>query len=101
MIPILRGQNWYCPNCGLRDTTAGPRPNRYHTCPALHGLTAPLLPESVKAKVTAQLREADVGTELVQTAPEDGKPYMTVTTLRDEGQDVIVFAPTISINARA
>ena len=94
MIPLLDPvRRWYCPNCGLTDMTREARPHtRFHTCPKLRGLTAPMLPVGVKAKVTAHEREDYVGTERVQTDTE-GRPVMAVVTTRDNGQDVAVFAP--------
>lgn len=87
-------RHWSCPNCGLKDQTADPRlTNRFHTCPKLHGLTAPLVLEGTKAKVEAVERGDYVGSEQVQT-DENGRPVMAVKTTRDDGQDVAVFAPT-------
>ena len=89
-------ESWYCPNCGKRETiaaVAGPH-TRFHTCPKLHMLTAPMVPAGTQAKVEARLRDDYVGSEMVQTAPEDGKPYMSVVTTRDNGNDCLVFAPT-------
>lgn len=95
MIPLVSAiHEWYCPNCGLTDRTEEPRPHvRFHTCPSLRGLTAPLLPAGTKAKVTAHEREDYIGTERVQT-DDAGRPVMSVVTERDAGQDVVVFAPT-------
>lgn len=92
-VPIIGAvTRWYCPNCGLEDVTTRPQPNRFHTCPRLRGLTAPLLPVGVRAKVEAREREDYVGREQVQT-DENGRPVMSVVTTRDDGTDVIVFAP--------
>ena len=85
---------WYCPNCGLSDRTMEPKPHtRFHTCPKLHGLTAPMLEASVKAKVEAIDRPDYVRGELVQK-DDRGRPVMSVLTTRDNGTDAIVFAPT-------
>jgi hypothetical protein len=84
--------NWYCPNCGLRETTA-PKPNRFHVCAKLRGLTAPMLPEKVAGKVELNEREDYVGKERV-FLDRFGRPVMNITTTRDNGQDAIVFAPT-------
>ena len=90
VIPV---HDWYCPNCGLRDQTRETRPHsRFHICPKLHGLTAPMLPAGTKAKVEAREREDYVGTDTVQT-DDEGRPMMSVVTTRDDGQDVAVFAP--------
>ena len=101
MIPILDPvRNWYCPNCGLHDQTREAQPHtRFHACPKLRGLTAPMLPEGVAAKVEARDREDYVGNEMVQT-DENGRPVMSVVTTRDEGTDAIVFAPTATGGTR-
>lgn len=83
--------NWYCPNCPTVDQT-GPVQNRYHACPTLHGLLAPLLIVGTKAKVETREREDYIGTDKVQLT--EGRPVMSVVTTRDGGEDVIVFAPT-------
>jgi len=94
MIPLLSAtRRWYCPNCAVEDVTAASVPNRFHTCAGLRGLTAPLLLAGTRAKVTAHEREDYVGTEHVQT-DDAGRPIMSITTERDDGQDVVVFAPT-------
>lgn len=88
-------REWYCPNCGLEDVTVESRPHtRFHPCPKLRGLAAPMLAKGVAAKVELREREDYVGSERVQLDPEQGRPVMSVVTTRDDGQDVIVFAPT-------
>lgn len=84
--------NWHCPNCGLTEQTKV-LPNRFHVCPKLHGLTAPMLPGGVAGKVEVQERGDYVGTEKVFVAP-NGRPIMSVVTTRDNGMDTTVFAPT-------
>lgn len=87
-------QRWYCPACRATDVTTEPRPHsRFHTCPKLGFLTVPMVREGTKAKLEAHLREDYVGKEAIQT-DANGRPVMSVTTTRDEGQDVTVYAPT-------
>jgi hypothetical protein len=96
-IPILAPPvvDWYCPNCGLTDQTREPRVHvRYHTCPRLRYLSAPMVRKGVAAKVEVHERESYVGKELVQYDPERGRPIVSIETTRDEGNDLIVFAPT-------
>lgn len=89
---------WYCPNCDHKDVTEEARPHtRFHACSGLRGLTAPMLPAGTKAKVSAHEREDYIGNERVFL--HDGRPVMSITTERDDGQDVVVFAPTA--NGRA
>lgn len=96
----LRGE-WSCPNCIVKAFLPPPKPGQthLHTCPGLHGLTAPLLPPGVRAKVEIREREDYVGQETVRL--HEGRPVMSVVTTRDDGQDVIVFAPTASITGAA
>lgn len=91
-------RNWYCPNCGFTDTTKEARPHtRYHTCPKLRFLSAPLLQTTIKAKVELNEREDFVNGEQVFLDPERQRPVMNIITTRDEGTDAIVFAPTATL----
>lgn len=96
MTPLVTPENhWYCPNCRKEDVTHEPRPHvRFHICPRLRGLTAPMVPAGTRAKVELREREDYIGSEQVQLDPERGRPVMSVVTIRDDGQDVAVFAPT-------
>lgn len=90
---------WYCPNCGAQDATRELRPHvRFHTCPRLRMMSAPMLRKGVKAKVEAHDRDDYVGKDIVQVDGY-GRPIMSVTTTRDDGQDTIVFAPTATARA--
>ncbi len=92
-LAIAAVHDWYCPNCGKRDQTYEARPHsRFHVCPKLHGLQAPMLPAGTRASVTAVMREDYVGRDVVQL-DERRKPVMSVVTTRDNGQDVAIFAP--------
>ncbi len=101
-LPLLvTERNWYCPNCGKTDVTREARPHsRFHTCPKLRGLTAPMLPAGTRAKVEHVEREDYVGDEKVQLDPERGRPVMAVRTTRDNGQDTAVFAPVATGSAK-
>ncbi len=94
-IPLLKipYEDWYCPNCGLTDRVQKLPPNasRFHTCPKLHMLTAPLVRADVRAAVVAEERQEYLGRE-IQATGDDGIPYMAVRTIRDDGDDVAVNA---------
>lgn len=95
-IPLLGPlfTDYYCPNCGLEERIKGSLPpgsSRYHTCPQLHMLTAPLVRADVYAKVAAEERADYLGQE-IQATGDDGRPYMAVRTTRDEGDDLMVNA---------
>jgi hypothetical protein len=95
--PLLTGTVlWSCPNCDTEEVTAAYMPNRFHSCPGLHMLTAPLLRPGVKAKVEAEERQDYQGRELTHEA-DDGRVYSSVRTTRENGDDLAVLAPTAQL----
>lgn len=95
-------QRWECAHCNTRATTKG-QPNRYHDCPGLRGIMAPMTLEEERGKllVKAKVREDYVGNEVV-TYNEEGQPIMAVETVREDGSnDVAVFAPCATTRASA
>ena len=58
-----------------------------------------MVPAGTRCKVEAVEREDYVGKERVQT-DANGRPVMSVVTVRDDGQDVAVLAPTASGQSR-
>ncbi len=83
---------WECPRCKVTDVTRGPKLNRFHSCPALSGLTMPMVEANTRVKVTIVEREDYVGDETVTTV--GGRPIMSVVTQREDGSnDVVVYAP--------
>lgn len=87
-------QGWHCPNCGLTERTRPIPANagRFHPCPKLHGLTAPMIRDGVDCKVIA-LERGDYLRDSIQRHGDDGKPYMAVETVRADGStDRAVFA---------
>ena len=95
-VPLLVAhQDWYCPECGLEERTPPLPPNaaRFHTCPKLHMLTAPLVRSGSDCKLVANERGDYLGNE-VQKTGDDGKPYMNVETVHADGHnDLAVFSP--------
>ncbi|WP_433731011.1 hypothetical protein ACQP2Y_21590 [Actinoplanes sp. CA-051413] len=96
-VPLLEPAvtRWECPNCDLRDTTRETQLHtRFHACKGLAGLTAPMVREGERLKVTAREREDYIGAEDVRY-DANGRPVAQVVTERPDGSnDVIVFAPT-------
>lgn len=91
-VPLLHAvTSWECPNCDTKDTTRGLVPNRYHTCPGLHMLTAPLVRAGVRCKVEAEER-ADYLHGDIQATGDDGKPYMAVRTTYEDHDDLAANA---------
>lgn len=97
-------QQWRCPNCSLKDITPAPPPgtvaSRFHTCAGLKGLTAPMLPVEMDAKVTVREWGDYEHGELVQRDGE-GRPVSAVVTTRADGSnDTAVLAPSARFNWR-
>lgn len=89
--PVRR---WHCPQCGHSDATREPKPHsRFHTCPRLGFMSAPMLPAGTKGKLEIVERQDYIGREDVQLS-EDRRPIQSVVTTRDDGQDCTVYAPT-------
>jgi hypothetical protein len=93
-------QDWQCPNCGLADRTPAMPPNasRFHPCPKLHGLTAPLVRAGTDCKVTA-IERGDYLQGEEQRTGDDGRPYMAVETQHADGHtDLAVFAGVANLH---
>lgn len=101
-VVVLSGeQRWECPNCPATDVTRQAQPHtRFHACPGLNGLTAPMVPAGTRCKVEAVEREDYINGDLVQVDGQ-GRPVMSVITTRDDGQDCAVYAPTASARGDA
>ena len=99
---ITTWTEWHCPNCGKRDRTQNVGPHiRYHTCPRLRYLSAPMVRAGTHAKVEIREREDYVNGERVQLDPELGRPVMSIVTTRDNGQDCVVLAPSATSKGAA
>ena len=85
-----------CPNCGVTERVSpplAPGSSRFHNCPRLHGLSAPLVPVEADCKVEAVEREDYLGDE-IQAKGENGTPYMSIKTTHADGHnDLAVNAP--------
>lgn len=88
-VPLLRVpyEDWYCPNgCynAERVPAMPPGSTRFHNCPKLHGLSAPLERVGTDCKVVAIERQDYLGAE-TQATGDDGVPYMAVETQHADG----------------
>lgn len=99
MVVLLPPTVWVCASgCPAVDRTPGTVSNRFHRCPAMGGLTSPLVPQDSGARVRAVEREDYVGSEDVQHL--HGRPVMAIITERPDGSnDTAVLAPTAYIRA--
>jgi len=88
-VPLLKQyEDLHCPNCGLSERVLPlpPGQSKYHNCPRLHMLSAPLVPVAMDAKIVAEEREDYLNGE-VQATGDNGRPYMAVRTVRADGSD--------------
>jgi hypothetical protein len=91
---VVAEHRWVCPNCPAVEVTHEAQPHtRFHTCPGLQGLTAPMVEAGSKVRVTAREREDYIGNEKV------GRVMSVVTERADGSNDVAVFAPTATAKA--
>lgn len=90
--------DWHCPQCGKTARTR-PVPNRWHQCPRLKGINVQMLRKGVAGSIRIVERQDYVNGDRVQLLGEDKRPVMSVVTVRDSGQDVVVYAPTASAKA--
>ena len=88
-------QEWYCPKCTEAARTVDDA-IPVHKCQYGNGLISPLVRSGTKAKIIVVEREDYVGRERVQ-ADANGRPVMAVSTVRDEGEDRIVFPATATV----
>ena len=96
-------REWGCPNCASRQQTREAAPHvRFHPCPGLKGVLAPMIEVGVRARVIAVVREDYVGAERGITYDDDKRPIMSVVTERPDGSnDCAVFAPVAEASWRA
>lgn len=93
MIPETR---WECPNCILTDVTREARVHsRMHNCAGMKGLSTPMVEAGTRCKVEAHEREDYLGADDGWVRLDgEGRPIMSVTITRDDGEDCAVYAPT-------
>lgn len=100
MTVILgQSQKWSCPNCDAYAVTFA-QPNRFHNCPGLAGIMAPMVLAGSDVQVRAVEREDYVGDSIVHY-DGNGRPIMSVVTERPDGSnDCIAFADTAQMDGR-
>lgn len=92
-------KEWECPRCPQQHITNEAAPHLpYHQCPGMRGAFVPFVERGVKADLRINRREDYVGTDTVWT-DGDGIPVMSVTTMREDGEDCMVFAPCANVRA--
>lgn len=93
-------KHWECPECGVQNVTHEARPHtQFHACSKLKGAWAPLIEAGIKAHLVVNEREDYIGTDIPQT-DEDGKVIKSITTIREDGEDCHILAPTVVFKIR-
>lgn len=90
---------WYCPECPIQHVTKILQPcSPLHFCTSstMRGAMTPLVERGVKARLRINRREDYQGTDILTTDGE-GRPVMSITTQRDDGEDCHAFAPCIQV----
>ena len=99
MTPLLDAwQDWECPHCALTEPTRPlpPEASRFHPCPGLHGLTAPLVRAGTDCQVVAVERGDYLAGERQRTG-DDGRPYMAVETRHADGHTDLAVFPGVAV----
>lgn len=101
--PILQPpvQRWECAHCNTKAVTRG-EPNRFHNCPGLRGIMAPMALEEQRGKliVRAVAREDYEGADNAQKN-DDGIPISAVYTEHEDGRvDCAVLATCVDATGK-
>ena len=94
-VPLLKVpyEDLHCPNCGLAERVSPPLPagqSRFHNCPKLHNLSAPLVRvDKDDCKVIAIEREDYLNGE-IQATGDNGTPYMSISTVYADGHNDLI-----------
>lgn len=98
-VPLLTPEtHWVCNARGCEQTAVTREVGehtRFHVCHGRDGqagMTVPMQRAGVRCDVRAVEREDYVGREVVQRNA-DGRPVMSVITVREDGQDCTAYAP--------
>ena len=96
MAPVILAhpeQRWECPACDLQQVThRADVHTEFHHCRGLAGLWAPMVPEGTRAEHRVSEREDYIGRDLPQM--HEGRPLLNLVTVREDGQDCTIYAPT-------
>jgi hypothetical protein len=91
-------RHWDCPHCVQQHVTNMPAIHTpLHQCAGMKGAWVPFVEHGTKASLRINRREDYLGSD-TPTTDGEGVPVMSVTTLRDDGEDCHVFAPCINRN---
>lgn len=93
-------KHWECPECHKQAVTNEARPHtEFHSCPSLRGAWAPLIEAGIKAHLVVNERDDYIGTA-IPFVDQDGKVIKSITTIREDGEDCHILAPTVNFTIR-
>lgn len=91
-------KHWECPRCPQQHITNRPDIHTpMHHCVGMRGVLVPFVQAGVKADFRINDRQDYLGSDTVHT-DRDGNVVMSVTTLREDGEDCVVHAPCVNIH---
>jgi hypothetical protein len=85
-VPLLNAMvSWCCPNCWITASSPPlpPGTRKFHVCPGLHGLTAPLAEAGVRCQVTAEERQPG---SLTRVRKNRTRPWHSVRQARSSSR---------------
>ncbi len=90
---------WRCPACGAEHATNIAAPHTpFHACRANAGLTIPFVEAGVRATLIVREREDYLGDDAgLEQRDANGRVVMAVETVRDDGNDWTVYAPSARV----
>lgn len=103
-VLLAPSHEYDCGFCSYREEAppvavpAGAIVQRFHPCPGQGWLKVPLRPAGIRCEVRPVERGDYVGRDLVQRGT-DGQVPMAFVTVRDDGLDCAVLAPTATLDA--
>lgn len=98
-IAIDMDRQWQCNSCGRQHVTKASREGvqvPLHQCAGLAGTWVPFVPAKSTAVLRLQEREDYIGKDTPFT-DINGRPIQSVYTVREDGEDCHILAPTVNM----
>lgn len=102
-ISIDMDRRWQCNACGRQHVTTSSTDGvqtPMHQCAALAGTWVPFVPANSDAVVRVEERQDYIGKDTV-FHDANGRPIMSVYTVREDGEDCHIFAPTVNFTIQS
>ena len=101
-IVIRMDTNWQCNSCGMQHV----EPARaevitpMHACGGMAGAWVPFVPANSTARLRVEERQDYIGKD-TPFVDAKGRPIMSVYTMREDGEDCHILAPTVNMTIQA